>query len=88
LTSYNFDDESIRFSTLHSAKGLDFPVVLLFLPNLEKIYTDDSYDDKVREKITKNILYVAMTRAIDMLNIFVTPESNIFGGYLDGGKGS
>ena len=57
----------IRLSTLHSSKGLDFAVVLLYLPTLPP-RTD--YDEKSGEALVRNLLYVAMTRAMDNLNVF------------------
>lgn len=72
----NFDFESseeIRISTLHSAKGLDMPVVLLFLPRLD-IPNRSSYDDGTVTTLERNLIYVSMTRAMDMLNIFLKEE--------------
>jgi hypothetical protein len=59
--------KTIRLSTLHSAKGLDFAVVLLYLPALSP-RTD--YDEKSGDTLTRNLIYVAMTRAMDNLNVF------------------
>jgi hypothetical protein len=58
---------TIRLSTLHSSKGLDFPVVLLYLPALSP-RTD--YDEKSGDMLTRNLIYVAMSRAMDNLNVF------------------
>ena len=58
----------LRFSTLHSAKGLDIPVVLLYLPFLPKV--NESYDEAINNELTRKLLYVAITRAIDHLNVF------------------
>jgi superfamily I DNA/RNA helicase len=61
----------IRLSTLHSSKGLDFPVVLIFLPEfppakeLEKNY---------QKRLYRNLIYVAMSRAMDILDIYTTEE--------------
>ncbi|MGA2478041.1 MAG: UvrD-helicase domain-containing protein [Spirochaetia bacterium] len=59
--------KTIRLSTLHSSKGLDFAVVLLYLPALSP-RTD--YDEKTGDTLTRNLIYVAMTRAMDNLNVF------------------
>ena len=59
----------IKLSTLHSSKGLDFPVVLLFLP--ENPYAGAGFDTTSKDRITRNLIYVAMTRAMDHLNVFV-----------------
>jgi UvrD-like helicase C-terminal domain/UvrD/REP helicase N-terminal domain len=72
----NFDFESskeIRISTLHSAKGLDMPVVLLFLPRLF-VANSSSYDDEAVTSLERNLIYVSMTRAMDMLNVFLKDE--------------
>jgi DNA helicase IV len=58
---------TIRLSTLHSSKGLDFAVVLLYLPALPP---RGDYDDRAAQGLVRNLLYVAMTRAMDNLNVF------------------
>ncbi|MGA2763283.1 MAG: UvrD-helicase domain-containing protein [Spirochaetia bacterium] len=60
-------EKTIRLSTLHSSKGLDFPVVLLYLPSLPP---RTEYDGKTGETLVRNLIYVAMTRAMDNLNVF------------------
>jgi len=62
---------TIRLSTLHSAKGLDFPVVLMYLPGLPSI---PQYDERSADKLLRNLVYVGMTRAMDNLNVFTVPE--------------
>jgi hypothetical protein len=70
---FSFDSTgSVRVSTLHSAKGLDFPVVLLFLD--KPPYFGAGYDDESVERMGANIVYVAMTRAMDHLNVFTLEE--------------
>ena len=61
------DPDTIRLSTLHSSKGLDFAVVLLYLPALPP---RESYDDATSALLVRNLIYVAMTRAMDNLNVF------------------
>ncbi len=58
---------TIRLSTLHSSKGLDFAVVLLYLPTLPP---HGDYDERAGQGIVRNLIYVAMTRAMDNLNVF------------------
>jgi hypothetical protein len=66
--SFTFKEEkTIRLSTLHSSKGLDFPVVLLFLPGIP---ARGEHDEREAERLLRNLLYVAMTRAMDNLNVF------------------
>lgn len=57
----------IRLSTLHSSKGIEFPVVLLFLPVLG---FSGSYDERTSETMQRNLLYVALTRAMDLAVLF------------------
>jgi len=59
---------AVRFSTLHSAKGLDFPVVLLYLD--QQPYFGSGYDDESVDRMAANLVYVALTRAMDHLNVF------------------
>jgi len=67
---------ALRLCTLHSSKGIEFPVVLLFLPSLPPV---ESYDPKQVYSLQKNLLYVACTRAMDFLAIFLKehPEEPI-----------
>jgi hypothetical protein len=70
--SFSFSSEGIvRVSTLHSSKGLDFPVVLLYLPALP-ITVD--YNGEAALTLARNLIYVALTRAMDNLNVFVMRE--------------
>ncbi len=61
-------EKTIRLSSLHSSKGLDFPVVLLYLPSLPPRM---EYDGRVGEALVRNLIYVAMSRAMDNLNVFM-----------------
>jgi hypothetical protein len=71
--SFSFTTEGlVRVSTLHSSKGLDFPVVLLYLPSLP---TAGEFDEKSADSLARNLIYVAMTRAMDNLNVFVMEEA-------------
>jgi superfamily I DNA/RNA helicase len=58
---------AVRVSTLHSSKGLDFPVVLLYLPSLP---AQGDYDEAAGDTLARNLIYVAMTRAMDSLSVF------------------
>ncbi|MFP4511192.1 MAG: 3'-5' exonuclease [Spirochaetaceae bacterium] len=62
------ENRAVRISTLHSAKGLDFPVVLLFLPQSPFVGSD--LEPHSADRMRRNLLYVASTRAMDHLNIF------------------
>ena len=70
---FSFSEQGqVRLSTLHSSKGLDFPVVLLYLPSLP---TGADYDEKASEGLARNLIYVAISRAMDNLNVFVMEEA-------------
>lgn len=67
----DFDFESttgIRLTSFHSAKGLDFPVVFIYLPC--KPSARFSVEENA-DRIIANLYYVAMTRALQQLIIFV-----------------
>jgi superfamily I DNA/RNA helicase len=71
--SFSFTAEGlVRVSTLHSSKSLDFPVVLLYLPSLP---IAAEYDEAAADELARNLIYVAMTRAMDNLNVFVMEEA-------------
>ena len=77
--SFDFlNSGEIRISPFHSSKGLDMPVVLLFLPKLFASNIE-SYDHETTIHMQRNLLYVCMTRAMDMLNVFMKekPEDEI-----------
>ena len=67
------DSDRVRISTLHSSKGLDVPVVLMYLPYLPR---REHLDETQGDRLVRNLVYVGMTRAMDNLNIF-TVESAV-----------
>ncbi|MEA5621178.1 3'-5' exonuclease [Cronbergia sp. UHCC 0137] len=60
--NYNPDKESIKLITMHSSKGLEFPIVCIpgvgYMPNENQELAEEA-----------RLMYVAMTRAIDQLII-------------------
>jgi len=58
---------SVRLSPLHSSKGIDMPVVMLFIPVL---FYNRELERAESEKMMRNLIYVSMTRAMENLNIF------------------
>jgi hypothetical protein len=71
----NFDfarPGSLRVSTFHSSKGLDFPVILMLL--CRPPYTGSGFDDAVHDRMTRNLIYVAATRAMDQLCVFTLED--------------
>lgn len=78
-SDFSFDSAgALRFSTLHSAKGLDFPVVLLYLD--KPPYFGSGYDDESVDRMAANLVYVALTRGMDHLNVFIlaNPDCQAF----------
>ena len=77
----NYDDENnaVVLMTMHSAKGLEFPVV--FLPGLEEgIFPGTQsvyYPDELEEE--RRLMYVAITRAKDLLFITNARERLLYG---------
>ena len=68
-STFKMNDGTVKISTIHSVKGLDFKVV--FITGL-----NDSMVKNGLEK-SKKLLYVGMTRARDFLNITYSVENDI-----------
>jgi len=67
---FDFDERGkVRLCTLHSAKGLDFPVVFLWIPKLHIV--DGSWEPAAEDRMNRNLLYVGLTRAMDHCAVFV-----------------
>ncbi|WP_286167074.1 UvrD-helicase domain-containing protein [Clostridium sp. D33t1_170424_F3] len=77
----NFDAtaDSVVMMTMHSAKGLEFPVVFLpgfeegIFPGLQAIYNPNEIEEERR------LAYVAITRAREELNVLNAESRMIFG---------
>jgi hypothetical protein len=61
----------VRVSTMHSAKGLEFPVVFLLLP---MVAGSGAIDEEEAEARIRNLVYVSLTRAMDNLQVFATED--------------
>jgi superfamily I DNA/RNA helicase len=63
------DDSSVKVSTLHGAKGLEFPVV--FICGLEGLNDnqDSEREAEIVEAEERRLLYVGMTRARERLYV-------------------
>lgn len=70
--SIDFSESKIKISTVYLCKGTCFAYVYLFLSN--KIFITSRYDKETQNEIMKNIIYVALTRSMNSLNIFI-PKS-------------
>lgn len=71
--------EGITLMTLHSAKGLEFPVV--FLVGLEEglFPHSRSLDDEEQVHEERRLCYVGMTRAMEELNLIWARTRHVFG---------
>jgi len=72
----------VRLSTLHSSKGIEFPVVLVFVPSLPEV---GDYDERSILNMQRNLLYVSITRAMDHVILFTLkePANPILRGLVD-----
>ena len=79
IDNYDGTADSVVLMTIHSAKGLEFPVVFLpgweenIFPGMSTIY----YPEEVEEE--RRLAYVAITRAKEELYIYHTESRMIFG---------
>lgn len=76
IKNKNYDvGGKVCISTIQSCKGLDFPVVIL-LADCIVHFNDSKYDTETIERLQRNMFYVAMTRAMDMLTIITWNNSS------------
>lgn len=76
----NFNKNNVTLMTLHSAKGLEFPVV--FMTGMEETlfpHSQSLYDQKEMEE-ERRLCYVGMTRAKDELYMLHATSRMIYGG--------
>jgi hypothetical protein len=67
------DSPHIRLSTIHSAKGLDFPAVILLLPKMTVDH--GTWDEDIRHGIEASLIYVGLTRALENLTVILPAET-------------
>lgn len=80
LDKADFGSSAVTLMTLHSAKGLEFPVV--FITGLEETVLPHSralYDANEMEE-ERRLMYVGMTRAMRQLYLLYSIERNLYGG--------
>ena len=79
IDSYNEDEDCVVLMTLHSAKGLEFPIV--FIPGMEEgifpgnqsIYSEDDLEEERR------LAYVGITRAKEKLYLINARQRMLYG---------
>ncbi len=79
VDNYDQESNSVILMTLHSAKGLEFPVV--FLPGLEEglFPSFRSKDNEEQLEEERRLCYVGITRAREKLYILHTTERTLYG---------
>jgi len=68
--TFEWGEESVKISTVHSAKGMDAPVVIILGVDTFR-QKDDNFDDE------EKLLYVALTRAREFLAVLYTGDSGM-----------
>lgn len=79
IDNYNAETEAVVLMTLHSAKGLEFPVV--FIPGMEENIFPGSRSMMSQEDIEeeRRLAYVGITRAKRILNLSHARARTMFG---------
>ncbi|MGL4345164.1 MAG: DNA helicase PcrA [Cellulosilyticaceae bacterium] len=80
VDNYDQESNSVVMMTLHSAKGLEFPVV--FIPGMEEglfpsFMSMTEGDDKIEEE--RRLCYVGITRAREKLYMLNTQQRTVYG---------
>jgi len=80
IDRWNSNDECVTLMTVHSAKGLEFPIVIIagmeegLFPHSNSINEAEGIEEERR------LFYVAITRAMEQLFLFSTDSRMRFGG--------
>lgn len=79
IDSYDDEQESVALMTIHSAKGLEFPVVFLagMEENLFPSMRSSNSDEEIEEE--RRLCYVAITRAKEKLYITNAAMRTVYG---------
>lgn len=76
--AFNILEEQVKVMTIHSAKGLEFPVVFIVglhanvLPR--RIYATDTDEEGLQLERERTLMYVGMTRAAEALYLVTSPQ--------------
>ena len=79
VDEYEDEDETVTLMTLHSSKGLEFPIVFIsgmeegIFPSAKSLLNDDNIEEE------KKLCYVGMTRAKEKLLLSYALKRNYFG---------
>lgn len=79
IDSYNEDEDSVVLMTLHSAKGLEFPVVFIpgmeegIFPGSQSMYSEEELEEERR------LAYVGITRAKKKLYLINARQRMLYG---------
>ncbi|MCD7872621.1 MAG: ATP-binding domain-containing protein, partial [Clostridiales bacterium] len=79
IDSYNEDDDAVVMMTLHSAKGLEFPIVYIpgmeegIFPGNQSLYSEEDLEEERR------LAYVGVTRAKEKLYLINARQRMLYG---------
>lgn len=79
IDSYNADEDSVVLMTLHSAKGLEFPVVFIvgmeegIFPGAQSMFSEEELEEERR------LAYVGITRAKEKLYLVNAQQRMLYG---------
>ena len=72
--------DEVRLSTVHQAKGLEWPIVFIICANEDMFPSARSIGDNGDDSEERRLFYVAVTRAKSHLGIFVPSSRKTFEG--------
>ncbi len=79
IDRWNSGDECVTLMTVHSAKGLEFPVVIIAGMEEGLFPHSNSIDEPEGIEEERRLFYVAITRAMDSLYLYSTDSRMRFG---------
>ncbi len=89
LDKANLDEDTVKLMTIHSSKGLEFPVAFI-MGCEEGLFTHvRSLDSPTQMEEERRLMYVAVTRAGDMLHMTLARKRTMIGrGFSNSGFSS
>ncbi len=79
IDKYNDDDDSVTLMTLHSAKGLEFPVVFMVGMENGLFPGKSSLDNRQEMEESRRLAYVGITRAMEELYLTYAENRLVYG---------